>query len=96
MAVIGWIVYIAISIFILIMWVRFGFDFVMSINRGWRPRGIGMVIAEAAFTVTDPPIRLVRRFVPPLQVGGMALDFCLLYTSPSPRDRQKSRMPSSA
>ena len=24
------------------------------------------------------------------------LDFCLLYTSPSPRDRQKSRMPSSA
>ena len=22
--------------------------------------------------------------------------FCLLYTSPSPRDRQKSRMPSSA
>ena len=23
-------------------------------------------------------------------------DICLLYTSPSPRDRQKSRMPSSA
>ena len=29
---------------------------------------------------------------------GIPLDFplCLLYTSPSPRDRQKSRMPSSA
>ena len=27
--------------------------------------------------------------------GGSAY-FCLLYTSPSPRDRQKSRMPSSA
>ena len=25
-----------------------------------------------------------------------ALGICLLYTSPSPRDRQKSRMPSSA
>jgi YggT family protein len=74
-AVIGLIAYIAISIFIIIMWVRFGFDFVMSLNRGWRPRGIGMVIAEVAFTVTDPPIRLVRRFVPPLKVGGMALDF---------------------
>ena len=24
------------------------------------------------------------------------ISFCLLYTSPSPRDRQKSRMPSSA
>src|SRR5665213_831570 len=35
------------------------------------------------------------------QVGGLTPDWtsfiaCLLYTSPSPRDRQKSRMPSSA
>ena len=35
------------------------------------------------------------------QTPGMGLDLyknsiCLLYTSPSPRDRQKSRMPSSA
>src|SRR5674476_1656638 len=28
--------------------------------------------------------------------GGGAAKRCLLYTSPSPRDRQKSRMPSSA
>ena len=27
---------------------------------------------------------------------GSLLSICLLYTSPSPRDRQKSRMPSSA
>ena len=27
---------------------------------------------------------------------SVPLTFCLLYTSPSPRDRQKSRMPSSA
>ena len=28
--------------------------------------------------------------------GSTFKDICLLYTSPSPRDRQKSRMPSSA
>ena len=28
--------------------------------------------------------------------GAIHLSNCLLYTSPSPRDRQKSRMPSSA
>ena len=28
--------------------------------------------------------------------GGPTVITCLLYTSPSPRDRQKSRMPSSA
>ena len=29
-------------------------------------------------------------------LGEVPINFCLLYTSPSPRDRQKSRMPSSA
>ena len=31
-----------------------------------------------------------------LSADVINLDICLLYTSPSPRDRQKSRMPSSA
>ena len=30
------------------------------------------------------------------QIRGIRSMVCLLYTSPSPRDRQKSRMPSSA
>ena len=33
--------------------------------------------------------------VHPVDLAALTLD-CLLYTSPSPRDRQKSRMPSSA
>ena len=38
---------------------------------------------------------------PPMLNGGTSFpidlyETCLLYTSPSPRDRQKSRMPSSA
>ena len=40
-------------------------------------------------------------FVCPTELGDLADNYaefqnCLLYTSPSPRDRQKSRMPSSA
>ena len=31
-----------------------------------------------------------------MERSGAQPDDCLLYTSPSPRDRQKSRMPSSA
>ena len=75
MSVIALVVYAAISIFILIMWVRFIFDLMLNVNRGWRPRGAGVVIAEVAFSVTDPPIKFVRRVVPPLRIGGMALDF---------------------
>ena len=41
--------------------------------------------------LTDYPVEFVFGVYPLQQ-----LLFCLLYTSPSPRDRQKSRMPSSA
>jgi len=72
--VIALVAYVALTIFILIMWVRLVFDFVINVNRGWRPRGAGIVVAEVAFTITDPPIRFVRRFVRPLRVGSISLD----------------------
>ena len=34
-----------------------------------------LVLAEVVYTVTDPPIRLFRRFIPPLRVGAVAIDF---------------------
>ena len=57
------------------MWARFILDWVRLLARRWRPRGVALVLAEASYTVTDPPIRLVRRVVPPLRIGGAALDF---------------------
>jgi len=74
-SVLFWTVYIVLSIFILVMWVRLILDFVVNFNRGWRPSGFGLVLAEVVFTITDPPIKLVRRFVPPVRFGGVALDF---------------------
>ena len=75
MSVLFWALYAALSIFILVMWVRLILDFVVNFNRGWRPSGFGLVLAEVVFTITDPPIKLVRRFVPPMRFGGVALDF---------------------
>ena len=68
-------VFAALNIFVLIMWVRLIFDFVVSFNRGWRPAGFALVIAEVAYTVTDPPIKFVRRFVKPVRFGAASLDF---------------------
>jgi YggT family protein len=51
------------------------FEYIPLFNRGWRPRGGTLVFAELVYTVTDPPIKLIRRFVPPLRVGGLSLDF---------------------
>ena len=62
-------------VFFLFMWARLVFDWVRVLQPGWRPRGAGLVVAEASYAVTDPPIRAVRRAVPPIRVGTARLEF---------------------
>lgn len=75
MQVVATIVYVLLSLFIVVMWIRLVFDLVQSFSRSWRPRGMWLVVAEAAYAVTDPPVRTVRRILPPLRLGGVVLDF---------------------
>ncbi|MBX9470695.1 MAG: YggT family protein [Chryseoglobus sp.] len=56
------------------MWARFVFDWMQVLNPGWRPRGAIVVLAESSYTITDPPIKAVRRVIPPLQLGSIRLD----------------------
>ncbi|MBU1251950.1 MAG: YggT family protein [Actinobacteria bacterium] len=56
------------------MWGRFVLDWIQALNRGWRPQGAVVILAEVVYTITDPPIRLVRRVIPPLQIGSIRLD----------------------
>jgi YggT family protein len=74
-SVIATVVYVALVVFFVLMWARFVLDLVRMVARRWRPRGLVLVLAEAVYAVTDPPIRVVRRVIPPLRVGGAALDF---------------------
>ncbi len=69
------IVLVALGLFFVAMWARFVLDWVRILARRWRPRGLGLVLAEASYAVTDPPLRLVRRVFPPVRMGGAALDF---------------------
>lgn len=75
MSIIAIVVYVALTIFFVLMWARFILDLVRTFARGWRPRGFGLVLAELVFSITDPPIKAVRRVIPPLRIGGAALDF---------------------
>ena len=54
---------------------RFIVDLVLSINRGWRPRGALVLLVESIYTITDPPLKLIRKIVPPVRVGAIQLDF---------------------
>jgi YggT family protein len=74
-SILAWVVFAALGIFILFMWVRLILDWVRALQPRWRPRGVLLVIAEATFAVTDPPLRVVRRVVKPIRFGGAQLDF---------------------
>jgi YggT family protein len=50
----------------------------MAFSRGFRPTGALLVIFEIVFTITDPPMRFLRRFIPPLRLGGVAIDLSFL------------------
>ena len=73
--IIATVVYFALLLYFFLMWGRFILDLVRTVRRDWRPAGALLVLAEVAYTVTDPPIRFFRRVIPPLRVGSIALDF---------------------
>lgn len=75
MGIIATILFVALVIFIALMWVRLILDWVRALRPRWRPTRPLLVVAELCFTVTDPPVRLVRRVVKPIAVGGARLDF---------------------
>lgn len=72
---IAWLLNLALLLYVFLLLARLILEWIPFFNREWRPRGAGLVAAEAVYTVTDPPIRLFRRFIPPLRVGAVAIDF---------------------
>ncbi|MFM6973808.1 MAG: YggT family protein [Agromyces sp.] len=66
--------YYVLFAFFLLMWGRFIVDMVRIINQSWRPKGVLLVLMELVYTITDAPLRVVRRFIPPLRLGAVAFD----------------------
>ena len=78
MAVVAQILYLILWLFFVALLVRLVFDFVQMFARSWEPHGIVLVLLEAVYTVTDPPQRALRRVIPPLRLGSIALDLGFL------------------
>ncbi|MEY4311565.1 MAG: hypothetical protein RLZZ571_335 [Actinomycetota bacterium] len=67
-----------LDIYILVLILRLVFDYITMFARSWRPRGMVLVLAEALYSLTDPPLNAIRRVVPPLRLGGISLDLGFL------------------
>ena len=74
MSVVGQVFYIALMCFLIVLIFRLVMDYVFQFARSWQPGKPMVVVLEATYTVTDPPLKPLRRFIPPLRLGGVALD----------------------
>jgi YggT family protein len=68
---------LAIFLYMLLMLGRALFGWIMFLSPEWRPRGASLVIVEACYAATDPPIHLLRRVLPPIRVGHARVDLAL-------------------
>ncbi len=78
MQIFGQTLYIILFVFIALLWVRFIVDWVQVFARQWEPRGPLLVALEGVYSATDPPIVALRRVIPPLRIGSVALDLSFL------------------
>jgi len=74
-SVLASIVHLVLLLYVFVLFARLILDYIPMFNREWRPKGFGLVLAEAVYTLTDPPIRFFRRIIPPLRIGSLSLDF---------------------
>jgi YggT family protein len=74
----GGVIEALLWIFIALLWVRFVVDWVQVFARTWTPHGVLLVALEGVYSTTDPPIKALRRVIPPLRIGNFALDLSFL------------------
>ena len=61
-------------VFLILLFARFVVDWVMVLARSWRPSGLVAAGLEVVYATTDPPLKAVRKVIPPLNLGTIRLD----------------------
>mgnify|MGYP003353753698 FL=1 len=78
MTAIGQVLATVLWLYWIVLIARLVFDLVQVFARDWRPRGFLLLVAEAVYTLTDPPLRLLRRVIPPVRLGQVQFDLAFL------------------
>lgn len=74
MSIFWQIVSSVLLVFLILLFARFVVDWVMVLARGWRPSGLVAAGLEVVYATTDPPLKALRRVIPPLNLGSVRLD----------------------
>ncbi|MDP5226195.1 MULTISPECIES: YggT family protein [Arthrobacter] len=81
MGVLFALIYVVLLLFLVALIIRLIIDWVQVFARHWRPRGAALLVASIVYSLSDPPLRFLRRVIPPLKMGNVTLDiaFILLF-----------------
>jgi YggT family protein len=77
-AVVASILYFALLVFLILLVFRLIMEYVFMFARSYRPAGLVAVVLELCYSVTDPPLKALRRVIPPLRVGRVSLDLSFI------------------
>jgi len=77
-SIIGQVLATVLWLYWLILIARLILDFVRIFARSWEPRGPILLLAEFVYSITDPPLRALRKVIPPLRLGTVSLDLAFL------------------
>jgi len=77
-SIVGQILHGLLWAFIALLWIRFIVDWVQVFARSWSPSGPLLLVLEVVYSITDPPIKALRRVIPPLRLGSVALDLSFI------------------
>lgn len=69
---------VLIDLYIYILIGRLILDYVLMFSRSFQPRGVMAVLFEFVFALTDPPLKFLRKFIPPLRLGNVSLDLSFI------------------
>ena len=78
MAAVASVLYFALIVFLILLVFRLIMEYVFMLARSYRPTGIVAVALEVCYTVTDPPLKALRRVIPPLRVGRVSIDLSFI------------------
>ncbi len=72
------VLHFVVFLYFLVLIGRVVFDWIRIFAREWRPRGPALLVAEPVYTLTEPPLRALRKIIPPLRLGGVSIDLSFM------------------
>lgn len=72
------VLYLVLYLFLLVLLARFVLSAVLAYGRRWQPGRGASAGLELVWSVTDPPLRALRRVIPPLRIGSVSIDLASL------------------